>query len=253
MGADPLTIITGGGRGIGRTIALRMVRETAIMLVGRTSEDLCSTTEKSLAGRMDAWAGYTTGDVSDPATAIKCRELCSGFDVRNLICNAGIRKGGPTETFSAENWKRMFDVNVHGAFYFIRTFLPEMIKNGGGNIILMSSTAGLRGLKRNMAYSATKAALISMVKSLAAEHAKHGIRCVAICPNVIEGGMTDSMIKNLARHRGISEGDARQIVINSTPEKRIILQEEVAEAIATICNGGPIPKDNVLVINGEKP
>ena len=248
--ANSVTIVTGGGRGIGRTIALRMAEETTVVIVGRTRSDLVTT--RAEIALKNAWAGYLIGDVADPAITAKSGNIFTAFKVRNLICNAGIGIGGPTETYSTADWKRMFDVNVHGAFYFIQAFLPKMIENGGGTICLISSTAGLSGLKRGMAYSATKHALVGMVKSLSLEHAKHGIRCVAICPNFVEGGMTDRTIKNIAKYHKISEDEARQIIISSTPEKRLISQEEVAEVIATICGGSPIPKNNVVVINGEK-
>lgn len=251
MKPDSLTIVTGGGRGIGRAIALRMAKETSVLSIGRTLSDLVATHEKIIA--MGTRAICMIGDIADPATSEKCKHLCVNFTVRNLICNAGIGKSGPTETFSSADWLRIFDVNVHGAFYLIRTFLPEMIKNGGGNICLISSTAGQSGLKRGLAYSATKAALNNMAKSINLEHTKNNIRCVAICPNFVEGGMTDRTIKNLSQHRGISEREARQIIINSTPEKRLIAEEEIAEAIASICAGTINPSNGVLVINGAKP
>ena len=248
MDANSVTIVTGGGRGIGRAIALRMARETVVMIVSRLPQNNLTTARE--IHENGGLVRCANGDVADPVTAMACRSYSKDLKVRNLICNAGIGIGGPTERFYHPDWRRMFDVNVHGAFYFIQAFLPEMIKNGGGNIILMSSTAGLSGLKRGMAYSATKHALIGMAKSLSLEHAKHGIRCVAICPNFVEGGMTDRTIQNIAKYHKISEDEARQIIISSTPEKRMIPQEEVAEVIATICNGGPIPKNNVVVING---
>lgn len=251
MNAKYLTIVTGGGRGLGRVIALRMAKETSIFIIGRTLSDLDATYQEIVATGTKAIC--MVGDVTDPDTAEKCKSFCSDFTVRNLVCNAGIGMGGPTEKFSAADWVRMFDVNVHGAFHFIRTFLPEMIENENGNISLISSTAGLKGLKRGMAYSATKAALNAMAQSITAEHSKNGINCVAVCPNYVAGGMTDRSIKTLARHRGISEDQARQIIINSTPEKRLIPEEEVAEAVASICTGELFPPNSVHIINGEKP
>ncbi len=251
MDANSVTIVTGGGRGIGRTVALRMAKETVVMVVSQHQQNTMATVrEIHEAGGI---AKFTIGDVAEAHTAWECELSCRGLKISNLICNAGIGIGGPTEEFSHANWKRMFDVNVHGAFYFIRTFLPMLIENGGGNIILMSSTAGLDGLQRNMAYSATKHALVGMAKSLGLEYARHGIRCVAICPNFVEGGMTESLIKNLAMHRKISEADALQIVIDSTPKKRLITQAEIAAAVAKICTNRFFCPGNILVINGEKP
>lgn len=243
-----VTIVTGGGRGLGRAIALRLAKETAVMVVGRKESDLI--TVRNMIVDSGGRACYAIGDVSDPATAERCKNLCSGFHVYNLVCNAGIGISGPTETYSERNWVRMFEVNVHGSFHFIRTFLPEMIKNGGGNICLISSIAGLSGLKRNMAYSATKHALVGMARSLSLEHEKRGIRSVAICPNFVEGKMTDRVIKGVMRRSEVDYNAARKYVADKTPGRRIIPPEEVAEATAKFCRGEGTSGMNIIINGG---
>lgn len=248
MDANRVTVVTGGGRGIGRAIALRMSQDTSVLLVGRTEQNLAEVQREIFSA--GGFAHYIVGDVSDPETAKHALSACQNYQFFNLVCNAGIGGGGPTKSFSEEKWQRVFAVNVHGVFYFIKQFVPFMVQTGNGGVVcLISSTAGLRGTKKNMAYCASKAAVNSMAESIAAEYSKKGIHCVAICPNFVEGEMTERTIKNYALYNQISEDKARQIIIDSTPEKRLIPEKEVAETIASACNG-PISDGAIHVING---
>jgi 3-hydroxybutyrate dehydrogenase len=232
MSQTLVTIVTGGGRGIGRAIALRMSRLTAVLVVGRTQSDLEAVCDqiKTLGGAAD----YCVGDVADQATAAaavdKARER--GWTIRNLVCNAGIGKGGPLVTFSPEMWRTMFDVNVHGTFHFVRACLPEMIEQKQGAISIISSTLGLKGQKNDAAYSATKFALVGLAQSLAAEVKKHNIVVVPLCPGFVETEMTRRTIAGLVRHRQMSEAEAEKLVASANPQGRILQAAEIAEAVA---------------------
>jgi NAD(P)-dependent dehydrogenase (short-subunit alcohol dehydrogenase family)/NH3-dependent NAD+ synthetase len=229
-----VTIVTGGGRGIGRAIALRMARETAVIVVGRTADDLASTCSeiRSLGGD----AAYLVGDVADATTAAAAVALARerGWSIANLVCNAGIAKGGPLVNFSSETWRAMFDVNVHGTFHFIQACLPEMIERKQGAISIISSTLGLKGAKNDTAYSATKFALVGMAQSLAAELKKHNIVVVPICPGFVETDMTERTVAGMVKHKGISATEARRMLAAINPQGRILKAEEVAEAVAYI-------------------
>src|SRR5687767_9296188 len=113
---QPSSLITGGGRGIGRAIALRLARSRPVVVVGRGRESL-----DDLAREIEAVGSQClvcAGDVADRATAqlavAAARER--GWWIEHLVCNAGVGKGGPTETFDPETWRNVFDVNVHGTF-----------------------------------------------------------------------------------------------------------------------------------------
>lgn len=232
-----VSIITGGGRGIGEAIAMRLAAETAVMLVGRTEADL----ERVCRAINDKGgvAHYVRGDVSDPQTAAACLAKAKELSLTpvNLILNAGIGHGGPAVGFDQVVFRQMFEVNVFGAYWFIQAFLPTLIENKSGTICLISSIAAVKAFKNQTAYCATKAALVGLAGALALEVAKHDIRVVPLCPSFVESDMTDRTIAGLVKHRKISQEEARRIVAETNPQKRIIPAAEVAEMTALICSG----------------
>lgn len=231
------TIVTGGGRGIGRAIAKRMASLTPVLVVGRTQSDLESVCTEITAG--GGVADFFVGDVSDPATATAAvaQLAAKGLSVGNLVCNAGIGTSGAAHTMDQKAWKDMFAVNVDGAMWFIQACLPQMIERKSGSICVISSVAGVKGFKYQTAYCATKHALVGMARAIALEVAKHNVQVVPICPSFVESEMTDRTIAGLVKHRGISAAEARTIVENTNPQRRIIPAEEVAELVATVCQG----------------
>ncbi len=245
------TIITGGGRGIGRAIARKMAEETNVILVGRTKDDLVSTCREiqDAGGR----ALYHVGDVSHSETAENTVSLAQehGWSIRNLICNAGIAKSGTFHTFDESLWRSMFDINVHGSFLFIKACLPEMVRAKKGTICLMSSIAGLKGYAYAAGYTASKYALIGLARSLALEYGKHGIVVVPVCPGFVESEMTRRSIKGLMERKHISEDEARACIAAVNPQKRILPAEEVVDAVAFVCSGSvPSLSGNPLVLSG---
>lgn len=251
MNTQLVTIITGGGRGIGKAVALRMARETAVLLVGRTQASLESACEEIRAA--GGVADFVAGDISDPDVAQKAvaKAAEKGWTIRNLVCNAGVGKGGPASTFDKQTWRNMFDVNVHGAFWFIQACLPAMVEQKAGSICIVSSIAGVKGYKYQTAYCATKHALVGLARGLALEHAKNGIVVVPICPSFVESDMTKQTVAGIVKHRKVSEDEARTLIANTNPQKRIIPAEEVAEAVALVASGKlPALNGNPLVLSG---
>jgi NAD(P)-dependent dehydrogenase (short-subunit alcohol dehydrogenase family) len=179
------------------------------------------------------------GDVSDSATAGHAVAAARqrGWEVGHLVCNAGIGKSGPTETFDPQTWKRIFDVNVHGCFHFVQACLPGMLQRGAGTISIMSSLAGVQGVPYDAAYTASKHALVGFARSLAREYGKRGIVVAALCPSFVESDMTRRTIRGVMQRHGIPEQQAEQRVAQKTPAKRILPAEEIAEVIARIGAG----------------
>ena len=231
---EKATVITGAGRGIGMMIAFRMAYDGPVLLVSRTEADL---REVVSAIRSDGGkAEYVVGDVVDLQTADTVNQKLQnlGWVGRNLVCNAGVAKGGPLNSIDLNDWYNMFNVNVHGTYHFIRALLPGMIERQDGSISIIGSIAGLSGGKNDSCYSATKAALNSMAESIALEVKKHNIPVVSICPGYVLSEMTSNSIENLVKYKGISRGEAVKEIANRNPQKRILKPSEVAEAVAFV-------------------
>lgn len=230
-------VITGAGRGIGRAAALRLASEGPLVLVGLTRAHLDAVANDALA--RDGRAIVVEGDVADPATAERAVAAAhaEGWKVGTLVASAGIGKGGATHEFPTEDWKRLFDVNVHGAFHFVRAVLPDMLAAGSGSICLVASTAGVKGYAYSAGYAATKHALVGLARSMAKEYGKKGIVTVPICPGFVDTDMARHTIEGLMRHRGLDEAEARAKIERVNPQRRLIPPEEVAEAIVFVASG----------------
>lgn len=231
------TIVTGGGRGIGRAIALRMAHETAVLVVGRTEADLQSLCQE--IKNRGGFADYLVGDVARPSTAKRAvaRVKKNGWQLVNLVVNAGIAKGGAAHTFDRKVWKQIFAVNVDGSFYFAQECLPVMMEQKRGSISFINSISGVQGFKYDSAYTASKHAQLGLARSLALEYAKHGIVIVPICPHFVESEMTRRSVAGLVTHRGMTEAEAEEKIKGTNPQRRIIPAEEVAEAVALVASG----------------
>lgn len=245
------TIVTGGGKGIGKAICLSLASSTNLVIVGRDQTALQDVS--SLIASAGGACEYVVGDVKDPQTAKDAVETVNrnGWLLHALVCNAGIGGGGNTDTFSASKWMEMFDVNVHGTFHFIQAALPAMLSSAQGKICIVSSVAGVKGFKRQAAYSASKHALVGLARSLALEYGKKGIITIPICPAFVMTDMTERVIAGLERHQHLSRADAEAKVRATNPLNKIITPEEVADVVALICAGKlDHMNGNPLVLNG---
>jgi meso-butanediol dehydrogenase / (S,S)-butanediol dehydrogenase / diacetyl reductase len=251
-GVRTAVIVTGGGRGIGRAISLRLLRESPVVVVGRTPADLDAVCSDGL--RAGGQVVACVGDVADSATAAAALKLVRsrGWVVGHLVCNAGMGKGGPTAEFDPDLWRRIFEVNVHGCFYLVRACLPDMLARGTGAITIIGSLAGVAGVAYDAAYTASKHALVGFARSLALEYGKRGLTVTALCPSFVESEMTRRTIRGVMRRHGLSEAEAGQRVAARCPAKRILPAEEIAEAVALI-GAGDLPAAVALATRGGYP
>ncbi|MFA5903933.1 MAG: SDR family oxidoreductase [Desulfobacula sp.] len=190
---NKVAVITGGGRGIGRSIAMYFAREGAdVVLIARTSKQINEVAleihnlgRRSLAVNADI---SNEREVSDTFTQIHDR--FSGIDI--LVNNAGVEFKNPFSEMSMDDWDQTMNINARGTVLCTKAVLPGMIKRKEGNIINIASGAGLRGLPGSAAYGASKAAIIALSFALADEIRDQGIRVNVICPGLIKTGMVDS-------------------------------------------------------------
>lgn len=187
-------LVTGAGKGIGKAIALALAKEGVnVILVARTQEEIDSVAAKVRSLRVKALA--ITADVADinsvNAAVEKALSEFGAIDI--LINNAGIASFGKFLELEPTDWERIIQVNLMGPYYVTRAVVPNMIERQTGDIINISSTAGLAGNALTSAYSASKFALLGLTDSLMQEMRKHNIRVTALTPSTVATDMAKEL------------------------------------------------------------
>ena len=239
-------VITGGGRGVGAAVAARLAGAGASVLVAsRTVSQV-----EDVAARLRA-SGHTAHaeacDVADPASidrlASRAAERLGRIDI--LVNNAGVALASAVHKTSLDDWNRLFAVNATSAFLCLKAFLPGMIERRWGRVVNVASIAGLTADRYIAAYAASKHALMGLTRAAAAEAAPHGVTVNAVCPGYLATDMTRESVERIMRTTGRTEAQALEAILQTTPQKRLIDADEVAEAVAYLCS------DAARSVNGE--
>lgn len=212
-----LAIITGGARGIGKATAIALAKEGVNLgLIARSEAGL-----KELATEIEALGvkvKYAMADVSsqeqvEVAVMLLTKELGSP-DI--LINNAGIATFGSVLDMDPEEWKAIIDVNLMGTYYVTRSVLPHMLEKETGDIINISSTAGLGGAATSSAYSASKFGVIGFTESLAQEVRRNNIRVTALTPSTVATDLAveTNLIKENDESKLMQPEDIAEIIVN---------------------------------------
>ena len=191
-------LITGGGRGLGKAVAVALANEGVnVGITGRNEESLKTTVAE--LEKLGVKAAYSVFDVEEMAQVeqgvASIASQLGGIDI--LINNAGVGDFGSFEDMPVETWEKVMKVNLFGVYYVAKAALPYLKQNKGGDIVNVASTAGLKGAPNMSAYCASKAAVISLSQSLMAELRKFNIRVITLTPSTIatdmsiEGKLTD--------------------------------------------------------------
>ena len=185
-------IITGAARGIGKAVALKFASEGAnIAFTDLIIDENAKKTEAEIAALGVKAKGYASNAASFDETATVVSEIVKDFGrIDILVNNAGITKDGLMMRMSEGQWDAVINVNLKSAFNFIHACLPTMLKQRAGSIINMSSVVGVHGNAGQANYSASKAGLIALAKSIAQEVGSRGIRANSIAPGFIITDMT---------------------------------------------------------------
>ncbi|HSD54483.1 MAG TPA: SDR family NAD(P)-dependent oxidoreductase [Burkholderiales bacterium] len=246
-------VVTGGGRGIGASIAATLVREGAtVSVLGRDAGRLAAQVA-ALGGEAKAQAVGV--DVTDEASVhgafASIHERFARVDI--LVNNAGQAKSAPFARTDLALWRRLIDVNLTGTFLCTREVLPEMTKRGGGRIVNVASTAGLLGYAYVSAYCAAKHGVIGLTRAVALEAAKSGVTVNAVCPGYTETEIVVDAVANIVAKTGKSEVDARAALVARNPQGRMIQPEEVANAVVWLClpSSGSITGQAIAIAGGE--
>jgi NAD(P)-dependent dehydrogenase (short-subunit alcohol dehydrogenase family) len=228
-----VAIVTGGGQGIGKQIALEFARAGAkLALAQRSNAPLEATcAEIRTAG------GEAIGISADIASETDCTRLAEQtlerfgrIDI--LVNNAGLFgvTKVTTEMTRAE-WNEVIDSNLTGTWLMTRAVLPTMVKQQAGNIINIGSTAGRRGYTLRAHYSAAKWAIIGLTQTWAVEWGKAGIRVNCVCPGAVQGERIERAIKARMETLNISYERAKQGLTAGSPMGRMVTEEEVARVV----------------------
>jgi meso-butanediol dehydrogenase/(S,S)-butanediol dehydrogenase/diacetyl reductase len=222
---DKVAIVTGAGAGIGEATARLFALEGASVVCNSISDSA----SKVVAGILQdkGTATFVQGDVSDVKAAQQivntAIDTYGKLDI--LVNNAGIVLPGPVDEMSLEDWERTMAVNVRGVYLLSKYAVPHLRKTRGV-IVNTSSVLALKGVKNRAAYSASKGAVVSLTKAMAADYMEDGIRVNCICPGTID---TPSLAYRLSQYP--DPAAARQQFIARQPMGRFGTSEEIAEGI----------------------
>jgi 3-oxoacyl-[acyl-carrier protein] reductase len=220
-------LVTGGSRGIGRSIALELARAGASVTISyRTGQAECEEVAREAGGRA------VQADVSDPEQAKRLVAEAGDLDI--LVNNAGVTRDGVIARMSDEDWAEVIDTNLGGAFHTCRAAARGMMKRRSGSIVNISSIVGVHGNPGQTNYSASKAGIIGFTKALARELGVRGVRANVVAPGYIDTRLTQ-----------VIADDMKELMLANTPLGRFGQPEDIAGAVRFLCS------DEAAFITGE--
>ncbi|SFK49529.1 SDR family NAD(P)-dependent oxidoreductase [Shimia haliotis] len=224
-------LVTGGGTGIGLAIAQALAAEGAnVTITGRRLEVLQDAATDNIHP--------LAMDVADEESMVDgvAAAVAARGPIQICVANAGIAEGRALHKTDMAFWRKMMSINIDGVFLTIRESLKSMNQTDWGRVMVISSIAGLRGLKGAPAYSTSKHAVNGMIKSLAADYALKPITFNSICPAYVETAIIDQNIESIMARTGCSEEEARHMMVGVNPHGRLIKPEEVANTALYLCS-----------------
>ena len=241
--AGRIALVTGGGRGIGRAIALDLAAAGArVAVVARTRADV-----EAVAREAGGGAIALRADVADPASVralfSEAHEAMGDLDI--LVNGAGVAPTAPLVKTTDEQWRQAIEVNLSGAFYCLREALPSMTGRGWGRVVNIASIAGKTGAPYIAAYAASKHGLLGLTKVAALEVAAKGVTVNAVCPGYVDTPMTDESVRRIVEKTGVSADEVRRRLEESSPQKRLFTAAEVSALVLFLCG------DAAAGINGQ--
>ncbi|MFA6957535.1 MAG: 3-oxoacyl-ACP reductase FabG [Thermoanaerobaculia bacterium] len=224
--ASRVAIVTGGARGIGRAIVLRLLRDGwSVAFTFLSSSDAAASlvTEATAAGSDASRSHSLEGDVADSSRCASIvEETIARFGrVDALVNNAGIRRDTLVYNMSDDDWSDVLRTNLDGAFHMTRSVLAPMLRQRSGAIVNVSSLSGLHAVVGQANYAASKAGLIALTRTLARECGRSGIRVNCVAPGLVATDMTAGM-----------DPEAKKEMIKAIPMRRMVTADEVAAAVA---------------------
>jgi len=222
-------VVTGAGRGIGRSIALALAGAGAdVAVTARTAVEL-----DPLVAQIQALGRQSLAIPCDVTDAEQVQHMAKtlieglgGIDI--LVNNAGNAGSHKFLNHPDDLWQRMLSVNLTSVYYVTKAFVPTLIEQRGGRIITIASIASRVGGQYIAAYTAAKHGVLGLTRALAVELLPYNITVNAICPGYVNTPMTNASVNNIAARTGMGESKAREILAKTSPQQRLMEPEEVA-------------------------
>ncbi|WP_121634373.1 SDR family NAD(P)-dependent oxidoreductase [Tropicibacter alexandrii] len=241
-------IVTGGGTGIGLAIARALADQGAqVTITGRRLSKLQEAAGPNIHPlEMDVQSEASV--VDGIAQAVEARG-----PIQICVPNAGIAEGRAILKTDLDFWRDMMATNVDGAFLTIRESLKSMTTTEWGRVIAVSSIAGIKGLKGAPTYTASKHALLGLIRALSADYAKKPYTFNALCPAYVDTAIVSSNVDSIMARTGMSADEARELMVGVNPHGRLITPEEVADAALFLCgpNSGSMNGQAIQIAGGE--
>ena len=227
-----VAIVTGAGRGIGRATALELAQMGADIVVAELDREGAERTAAEVKG-LGRRVSVVRTDVTsrDDLTAMADRARAEFGRIDVLVNNAGIYRAAAPLDITEEHWDAIMNVNAKAVFFATQAVLPTMIAQKRGAIVSLASMAGKIGNRNNLPYNASKAAVISMTKSLALAHAADGIRVNCVCPGFVETDMWTYVSREQGKLMGLTPEEFTRQRASQVPLGRMERPEDVASVI----------------------
>lgn len=243
MSERKIALVTGGSRGIGRAICVKLAKDGADIVFNYQSGAEAAEQTKKLCEEAGARVLAVRADVANPEDCDRLISEAEAFGngrIDILVNNAGITRDNLLGRMKNEELDAVLDVNVKGSFYMMRGVSKLMLRQKSGCIVNMSSVVGVLGNAGQVNYAASKAAVIGMTKSLARELASRHISVNAVAPGMIETDMT-----------GVMSESVREKVLESIPFRHMGKPEDIANVVAFLAGeGGSYITGQVLCVDG---
>jgi meso-butanediol dehydrogenase / (S,S)-butanediol dehydrogenase / diacetyl reductase len=232
-----VSIVTGGGTGIGEAITRRFIACGArVCIAGRRREMLDEVAKSLPRGSVKICAA----DVSDEEDVERILKTALSFEggLHVLVNNAAIDQDPPAGVMDMDvaKWRKMLEVNLTGPFLMMKACIPQMIKAGGGSVINISSLAGLRCISENPGFCASKGGLINLTQQAALDYGRYNVRCNVVCPGATKTDMFTENMEAFAKMVGTNVQDVFARFMKDVPLPRVALPDEMAGICAFLAS-----------------